>query len=662
MCGISGIISLNNVPITTTDIAGMNHAGKHRGPDGQGYLLAKINKDSWQLQEINESNILDSYQTSQWTVALGHSRLAILDLTPAGHQPMSSADKKLWIVHNGEIYNYLELRQELELKGYKFSSHTDTEVILAAYWAWGIDCLSRFNGMWSFAILDLNQNKLFCARDRAGIKPFYYYYDGTCFLFASELKQIMVHPKVQKKINNGVLYDYLVYGYSDHSEQTFYQSINQLRGAHYLVVPLTQDSHQLPAPIRYWNIDLGNKITGWSDQQYADRFLELFEDSIRLHLRSDVPVGSCLSGGLDSSGIVCMVNKILRAEGKEAMQNTVSSCFEDKKYDERQFIDQITKFTEVTPHCTFPSGDKLIGEIDQVLYHQDEPFGSTSIYAQWNVFRLAKETGLTVMLDGQGADEILAGYHSYYKDYFISLARQGKLVRLLKEASSYYGMYRSLAYIRNAFFTLLLPKCLKHWRQQKSVVPAKWLSKEFREVGAKMSPYNKFLKTVDESHNLKSGSYLDQKLYEMFFTTCLPALLHYEDRNSMAFSIESRVPFLDYRLVEFMFALPDEQKIKNGWTKYVYRNAMRNILPEAVRLRQDKMGFVTPEEPWIRNTIRQDCLNIIKQVPDNDPIFNKAGLNKSFNEIFRQKQGFGFLPWRWINTILWANKPAPKRR
>ncbi|MDD5259611.1 MAG: asparagine synthase (glutamine-hydrolyzing) [bacterium] len=653
MCGISGIISLNESPVNIKTMVAMNNLVKHRGPDGEGYLLAGKKQGNWRLAEARDASVLDHAKAAEWTAALAHRRLAIIDLTPAGCQPMASADRKLWIVYNGEVYNYLELRQELEAKGYKIRSNTDTEIILTAYQEWGVDCLQRFNGMWSFAILDLNQNILFCARDRVGVKPFYYYCTGSCFLFGSEIKQILAHPDVIRTTNKGVLFDYLVHGYLDHSDQTFYQGIKQLPGGHYLSVPLCSDKNWQPQPIRYWDINLNHKITGWSDQQYADRFLELFEDSIRLRLRSDVPVGSCLSGGLDSSGIVCVMNNLLRKENKEDIQQTFSSCFEDQKYDERRYIDQVAAATKIASHYTFPKGERLVDELDKVLWHQDEPFGSTSIYAQWNVFRLARENGVTVMLDGQGADEILAGYHSYYGAYYASLVRQGKWLRLFNELTSYYRRYQSWPGQKSTFYSAFLSGRMKQQLYLKRAAATKWLTQEFQEEGVKTSPYSQYLKIVDELHQKKGGTYLDWNLYEMFFSTCLPALLHYEDRNAMAFSLEARVPFLDYRLVEFLFSLPDEQKIQQGWTKYIYRNAMRNILPEPIRLRPDKMGFVTPEENWIKNSIKPYCLELCQQVAEQDEVFDKSGLQGAFQGILSGQQGFSFLPWRWINTMLW---------
>jgi len=646
MCGICGIVSLDNKPIDVSVIKNMADTVRHRGPDGEGFLLAHKESGAWQTsEEIANGN---------WQIALGHRRLSIIDLSNAGCQPMSYANGQYWIIHNGEIYNYLELRTELESMGYKFNSHTDTEVILAAYDKWGKECLGRFNGMWSFAILDTKNNQLFCARDRAGVKPFYYYFapngtHGKVFVFSSEIKQLFCHPSVKKSVNDGTLYDYLIYGLLDHSDQTLYKGIRQLRGAHYMIIPLHNNTSWTPAPIKYWDINLSNKLNNWSDAQYIERFKELFENSIRLRLRSDVPIGSCLSGGLDSSGIVSIVNKLLKEQGKTELQKTFSSCFDDPKYDERRYIEKVIEFTKVTPHYVFPKGERLLEELDKLIWHQDEPFGSTSIYAQWNVFRLAKENGVTVMLDGQGGDEILAGYPTYMGVYFIQLLKQARLLRLTKEMTGYYSLLgysfgQAIKHMFSVYTQKGLYRLLGRTAQQKP----DWLNEDFWQTGKEQSPFEK--QSLKDS---QPGSRLDKKLYELYFDTNMPALLHYEDRNSMAFSIESRVPFLDYNLVEFMFSTPADQKIRGGWAKYLYREAMKGLIPEEVRLRKDKMGFVTPEEIWMKATLKPYMEKVLSETKADDSIFDSTKLVKSFDDITNNKEQFSFTPWRWINTIIW---------
>ncbi|MBI4835411.1 MAG: asparagine synthase (glutamine-hydrolyzing) [Planctomycetes bacterium] len=652
MCGIAGIVSLNNKPVDAEALGRMTDIVRHRGPDGEGFLLFGSSGN----RIIDKSSDLSVYKNTSWSVGLGHRRLSIIDLTDAGCQPMSYSNGKLWIIHNGEVYNYIELRKELEAKGYSFKSQTDTEVIMAAYEEWGVNCLSKFNGMWSFAILDLRKNILFCSRDRAGVKPFYYYFDGNYFIFGSEIKQILSHQNVAKEIKTGVLFDYLVYGLLDHSEETFYQGIKQLRGAHYLEIPLGKQGY-MPKPVRYWDINLNSKLTGCSDREYEEIFLNLFEDSIKLRLRSDVPIGSCLSGGLDSSGIVCVVNKLLQLENKTDLQKTFSSCFENRIYDERQFIHKITGFTKVKPYYTFPSGKKLFEEIERFVWHQDEPVISSSPYAQWNVFRLAKESGVTVMLDGQGADEIFAGYPTYYAVYLIQLLKQLRFSALSAELSGYCRVRKSsLAKIAGDLFSAYLSRRLYRIFDRRVRHEIKWLNTDFWQEGVKQSPHNKYLQMLKKENPYEGAGDLTKKLYEMFVSASLPALLRYEDKNSMAFSIESRVPFLDYRIVEFVFSAPDNQKIRNGWTKYLYRQAMKGILPEEVRLRRDKMGFVTPEDIWLTQTQRVNFENLLQTIPDNDAVFIRPELQKEFKSILEGKMPFSFTPWRWINALVWKKQ------
>lgn len=654
MCGIAGIISLDGHPVDPLSIFKMNRLVMHRGPDSGGYLWLKKNGIGWSAKEGKREDEWTSLGPDGLTAAFGHRRLSILDLSEAGRQPMASQDGQQWIVHNGEVYNYIELRRELEAKGYRFHSNTDTEVILGSYREWGKDCLSRFNGMWAFAILDLAQGGVFCARDRVGVKPFYYYYDGKRFLFASEIKQFFATSSVPVCPDYGVLYDYLIHGIVDHSEVTFYACIKQLRGGHYLWIPLQPDISWMPEPARYWDIDLGKKNPGWTDAQYVERFLELFEDSIRLRLRSDVTVGSCLSGGLDSSGVVCVVNRLLKAKGGKARQKTFSSCFEDKRYDERCYIEEITNFTGVDSYYVFPGGEKLFDELDKLMWHQDEPFVSTSIYAQWNVFRLARENGVTVMLDGQGADEILAGYLGYRGAFLANLLVKGHLNGFLREIRAYRRLYgHSMAETGRSMASALLDGWAKLFILKRSGERIGWLNPEFIEEGEKLSPYYSYLATKKDSQRANRGTPFDRKLYEMILYTNLPALLRYEDRNSMAFSIESRVPFLDYRLIEFMFATSDDQKIRNGYTKHIYREAMRSILPEAVRLRLDKMGFVTPEEVWVKSILRSFLEEIFKGLSANDEVFDRKGLEESFSEVVNGHRPFDFAVWRWVSAIKW---------
>ncbi|MEW6096096.1 MAG: asparagine synthase (glutamine-hydrolyzing) [bacterium] len=613
MCGIAGIYNLNNEPVSQDTLKRMCDIIRHRGPDDEG----------------------------QWVdgnIGFGHRRLSIIDLSPAGHQPMSNEDKTVWITYNGEVYNYIELRSELEAKGHCFNSHTDTEVIIHAYEEYGEECLNKFNGMFAFAIWDSRQNKLFCARDRCGVKPFYYYFDNQRFLFASEIKAIIENKTIEKKPNNQIICDYLVYAYLDHTDETFFAGIKQLLPAHYLLI---KDGKLVIK--RYWDLNPEEKYEPLDDSKCAQRFYELFEDSIRLRLRSDVPVGTCLSGGLDSSSIVCVVNNLLLKK-----QKTFSSCFEDKTYDERNFIHEVVNKTQVDANFTFPDGNKLFDIIPQVIWHQEEPFGSTSIFAQWHVMQLAKEKGVIVLLDGQGADELLAGYHGYYDYYFTDLIKTFQFKRLIKELDL-YSKYHSYSKLSTLIRLLrpFLPYGLSSYL--KSILKTKlsgWVNPDFvKTYQRKLTPVQKY------------KGCLDNHLYQFFITSSLPALLHYEDRNSMAFSVEARLPFLDYRLVEFIFSLPSSQKIRDGITKIVLRNAMKGILPEKVRMRMDKMGFVTPGDVWFRTVAKNKILEIFNSDSFiNRGYFNVEEIKKEFERHCRGEKDLHFTIWRWINLELWLQK------
>ncbi len=615
MCAIAGIYNFDNSPVPEDLLHKMINILRHRGPDDEGYYITH-------------------------GIGLGHRRLSIIDLSPAGHQPMCNEDGNIWITYNGEVYNYIELAQELKARGHVFKSVTDTEVIIHAYEEYGEECLQKFNGMFAFAIWDDKKKKLFCARDRFGVKPFYYYSGGRSFHFASEIKAIITDSTIERKPNDRIIYDYLAYGLLDHTEDTFFEGIKSLLPAHYLVIENSEIKIR-----RYWDLDptkVKNKV---DDEECASKFYELFRDSVRLRLRSDVPVGTCLSGGLDSSSIVCVANDLLKECRAELKQRTFSSCFDHKKYDERVFIESVLKKTGAEMNYTFPKGEDLFDLTQDIIWYQEEPFVSTSIFAQWHVMNLAKERGVKVLLDGQGADELLAGYHFYYYSFFADLIKTLSFTNIIKEIIFYsnHHSYSKLNALGIAVF-YLSPNSLKN--KIKHIIGKKsWLKSEFIRANNK-----------NERAISKYKSHLNNHLYQVL-AMGLPSLLHYEDRNSMAFSIESRVPFLDYRLVEFMFSLPNNQKINNGITKVVLRNAMKGILPEKVRNRMDKMGFVTPEDIWFRTCAKHEIIEIIGSDRfSKRKYFNVPEIKKEFEAHCKGKKNISSTIWRWINLELWFRK------
>jgi len=657
MCGIFGALNLHGQPVNLGALLDSVHSIQHRGPDDEGYLLINTSRGNVAACSGSDSDLklglprIERCFDEQFDLAFGFRRLSILDLSPGGHQPMSSADGSLWIVFNGEIYNYIELRAELQAKGYEFRTQSDTEVILNAYLEWGTACLERFNGMWALVIFDKSKKRLFCARDRFGIKPLYYFFDSERFMFASEIKALLCYAKIDRKPNNAIVYDYLAYGMIDHTEDTFFKGIKQLSPAHYLIL----ESGNLTIQ-RYWDLDPKNKLELGdgppADLEYARRFHELFEDSIRLHLRSDVPIGSCLSGGLDSSSIVCLANKLLFADRVVSLeligekQKTFSACFDDSRFDEQQYIESVLSVTSAEANYTFPNPKNLLNELPKLIWHQDEPFGSTSIYAQWCVMKIASERGVRVLLDGQGGDEMLAGYHTFFDAYWAALAGRGRAGKLLQEWSSYRRLFGvSPAYLFQHTLFALAPAGLQ--RRVRSQRGSPGMNPQFAGEFSNRHP--------DENIEY-AGNSLSQRLYLFITKTSLPGLLHYEDRNSMAHSIEARVPFLDYRLVEYAFSLPDEQKIKRGYTKAVLRNAMKDTLPENIRMRTDKMGFVTPERVWLSNDLRNWLDDVVNSSSFRAcEYFDHAQIARLIDEHFAGKRDLGFMLWRWVNLELWLN-------
>ncbi len=543
MCGIAGIFKFNNNSVAIEELKSMTNAIVHRGPDGEGQWLN------------NKANI-----------GFGHRRLSIIDLSENGKQPMHYADKRYTITFNGEIYNYIELRQILLKKGYQFVSDSDTEVLMALYDHKKETCLDDLDGMFAFAIWDEKEQTLFCARDRFGEKPFHYFFDDNQFVFASEIKQFWP-INIEKEFDQEKLLKYAKTAILEDEENitdTFYKNIKKLDAAHYILI----SADKKITIQKYWDIDLNiMPFTGTIDEA-AERFLELFTESVRLRLRSDVPVGSSLSGGLDSSSIVMLIDLL---KGKELKQNTFSARFKDFSKDEGTHIETVVKACKnMQVHYTWPDSEYFEAVFDKVVYHQDEPFGSASIIAQYAVMELAKKNDVTVLLDGQGADEQLAGYLPYYHDYLRQLFYSNTGL-YLKEYVAYTKFHGDGYRFHDLF--------------EKETMRMKFGRYKLNLLN-KPKPYHDNLKNVLKQSTLSAG---------------LKELLRYADRNSMAHSREVRLPFLSHKLVEFVFSLPDEYKLNNGWTKFVLRKSMNKILPQSICWRVDKIGYEPPQRKWIES-------------------------------------------------------------
>jgi asparagine synthase (glutamine-hydrolysing) len=583
----------------------MMDAMHHRGPDDEGTFL----KDN---------------------VGIGFVRLSIIDLSMAGHQPMFSADNRYAILLNGEIFNYIELRELLKSKGYIFKSGSDTEVLLNSYIEWGESCLHQLNGMFAFAILDTLTNNLFAARDRFGIKPFYYYLDQNQFLFASDIPPLLIKLGNRKEPEESIIFDYLVFNRTNHYEKTFFKNILKLQHGHTLNVKSGK------VTINRW-YSLPEKLSQYKSFLFKEKdFLEELNSSINLQLRSDVPVGTCLSGGLDSSAITSLV-----LNNKQNVDLHAFSAIYQKgqKGDESEYIAEF-KDKNLKIHYTFPSDKSLIEDLNKFIISQSEPVPTTSIYAEYKVMELAKKH-CTVLLNGQGADELMAGYHYFYGYYFRDLVNTNSWGKFLNELFQYTRTHKSVYGLKTFGFSIS-PRSLRHFKKHN------YIDQTF---------YDNF---YGQTNSLFDILYKSKDLKEFLvnhFEYKFEHHLLWADKNGMQFSLETRFPFLDHNLVEKVLSLPSDNYIKNGYTKVIMRNALKGILPEKIRMRKDKIGFSTPESDWFKNKEIQALLSDVVESRS----FNERGffnINQCKKEVRLLQEYNKFNPefWKWIHLELWFRK------
>lgn len=551
MCGISGIINKNYTPISHGEIETMNSSIRHRGPDDEGVFL--------------ENNI-----------ALGHRRLSILDLSPDGHQPMHRAQRYV-IVYNGEVYNYLELREELIAAGHTFTSHSDTEVILAAYEQWGETCVSHFNGMWAFALYDREKKTLFCSRDRFGVKPFYYTQTLRQFVFGSEIKQLL--PFLDKRnVNTKILMDYLVLSYEEHTNETFFEEILKLPPSHNLLYDLKTGELILR---RYYAISIDERLGGLEEAEAVRTYAASLEDAIKIRLRSDVRVGTCLSGGLDSSSVAAIAAKMYNTPDRAL--SAVHAKSTESANDESRWARKVADHCSLDLSVIEPDTESFLTCLENVIRIQEEPFGSPSIIMQYLVFEEANRLGCKVMLDGQGGDETLMGYERYLPAYLLSLKGSEKIrgfwLSFRHTKLSPWKLLQYFVYFTNASIRLR--------RLKKKLFFIKPEYFDCLSLGT----------LCDSTQNY--GNILGLQLLEIT-STQLPHLLKYEDKNSMYHSIEARLPFIDYRNVENALSIRNELKIRDGWTKYLLRRGVEKFLPSEIVWRRDKIGFEAPSATWLK--------------------------------------------------------------
>jgi len=635
MCGIAGFFDPTLSPDTvSTFLKAADSALAHRGPDHNESVLITSDKTITPVRKNQRYRSLGG---------LIHRRLSIIDRSTDGHQPMTDETGRHVIVQNGEIYNYIELRETLNKLGYRFHTQSDTEVLLYALIEWGMSALEKCIGMYAFCFVDLQEDTILIARDHYGIKPLYYHTTKTGFYFGSEIKSL--RPITSTAANSQTVYDYLTLGFSDHTTNTFYKDIQSLSPGHYIKANLSSPSqlktqqYKKPSPPRL-------KV---QDISFADAVRQTraqLETSINYHMRSDVDYGALLSGGLDSSCIAMIMHQ--RNQRKSPIK-TFTYTARNSVINEEAYADIVNNTIDAQSHKIQLDSKSIIAKIDPLLHAQDEPFGSTSIFAQYCVFESIKEKNVTVILDGQGADEIFSGYRQYYSAALADYIRKGHLLKASQLVLSLTKSGRML------FTPLLLRSMLRILPSVMIKNVQKHHSKRFLNQYLNKQWFAPFSEKLDLSHLPNFQSSLDKTLSLDFNTTNLPCLLRYADRNSMAHSIESRVPFLSQDLVRFVQSLPTEYLIApNGQDKYVLREAMKDIVPSEIINRKDKIGFQTPEfdwfatlHPWIKNHLESDIAQSIpffdlRKITDNH-------LTSLLSTQIGQRQ-----VWRWVNLIAWV--------
>lgn len=623
MCGILGAFARSGTGISQKKVDAALAAIAHRGPDDAG---------------------AERYRVDSGEIMLGHTRLAIIDLSSAGHQPMHSRGGRYSIVYNGELYNYKELKDELRAAGHQFSGGSDTEVLLAAWETWGYASLPRFIGMYAFAVLDRNEDKLICVRDPFGIKPFYYAWEEGYFAFASEVDALSeLRPSSVRKLNWQRAYDYLVFGNYDNSIDSMLDGVNHLQPGTYIELDLGKGV--LQAPQTFWAPSIEEK-RGISFEEATHRVRELFLDDVRLHMRSDVQIGAALSGGVDSSAVVCA----MRYVEPDAPIHTFTYDDPDSSLSEAAWADMVNKRVGAIPHTVSVSEGELRNDLARLIRAQGEPFGSTSIYAQFRIFQAAKAQGIKVVLEGQGADEIFAGYHGYPGPYLASMLEKGNVGSALKFLNA-WGKWpgRSRVDAIKGLGRLLLPSSLatkaKGWVGH-SASPA-WLNSE----GARRHGVACAFNLAPQQHS-KYGRRQVAALVHALTQHGVPHLLRHGDRNAMYFGIENRVPFLTPRMAEFALSLPEHYLMsKQGETKHVFRAAMRGIVPDEILDRKDKIGFETPQANWLPKIFVEELKN--NWTPE---IGNLLRLDRILACNDAQPAYSSPAAWRILNFTIWVRE------
>jgi asparagine synthase (glutamine-hydrolysing) len=574
MCGFAVVLSLVSAPVDRSMIERMTTVIRHRGPDDEGSFFSA-------------------------PVAMGFRRLSILDTSPLGHQPMTTENGQITLVFNGEIYNYVELRRELEGLGHRFKSSGDTEVLLKSYLQWGVDCVTKFNGMWAFVLYDRGNGYLFGSRDRFGIKPLYRHRARRHLLFGSEIKVIRASGIFGSGADWATVADYLLLGRLDESSRTFYDDIEQVKPGTAFVVDLQGNTREW----QFWAATDG--ATAQVNDPAAE-FAELFDDAVRLHMRSDVPVGVHLSGGLDSTSIICASARVRRQTS--AIGPLMAFAYMTPEFDESRYIADTVAQTGATLVALDTNPLRLWELLSEVLWFQDEPMHTMTPVIGYELMRLTSRSGVKVILNGQGADETIGGYGNYFGDYWCTRLQRREFVETWREIGRYVSVHkgsRSKLLLRQArriaqsrFARLDTYRAFARWKSRRHLAKHPWFTAELQ-------------RSVSDEDRPPTVPELDSTLLQSVYRAPLPLYLRIEDRNSMAHSIEGRLPFLDHRLVSLLFALPPEWRLRGPWNKYVLREAMRDRIPESVRTRADKMGFPVPSRSWFADALSEPVADIL---------------------------------------------------
>jgi asparagine synthase (glutamine-hydrolysing) len=603
MCGIAGFTGATNSEL----LEKMTSSIKHRGPDDAAYIV--------------NSNF-----------SVGFRRLAIIDLSKSIY-PIKNEEKTIELVLNGEIYNYQEIRDELKKLGHEFKTESDSETIVHGYEQWGYDVVQKLRGMFVFVLFDKTKNELFIARDRLGIKPFYYSEHEGRLVFGSEIKSIFESFPISPEPDDRSIYRFLSYRVHDTDERTFFKNVKRLMPGRFMVI---KDNGTYDVK-KYWDPEFNTEFRSRkSDNEYAEEFKEIFSEAVDLHLIADVPVGVTLSGGLDSSGITALSKKLYDKNYPDAEQEIIafSAVHPGETIDESEYIDSVVEHTGIKSVKIQPKLDLFWDELNEWIYTQEEPVISTAPYAYYTVMREARKN-VTVLLSGQGGDELMAGYIPYFLTYLTTAWDKKRLWAMIRE--TWMG--------KDLYFPYILGKLQSKYSNKVVLSMNGMLSDSFKEV-----------------HKIEGDSFdysrnLNERLFYDVTRDTTPSLLRYEDKNSMAHSLESRVPFFDHKVVEYIFNLPIDQKIKFGWNRFIYRNAMKGVIPDKNRLRRSKVGFTNPEWEWIERKKDKFIEIFSSEKFKSRPYWDSKKVLSEFRDTLDGKrQGDELVFWRLFIVEMWLRR------